>query len=178
VELDLSNLQDFGALKVTDKDAWDAAVTDPIAASGKITISESVQYNLGDLSAGLWAVEWLSQAEETDLSLYVNPWVSYTLGSIVPRLDIGYGSGVQAGFKPETDTDLHWRRANVGAKYDADYSLISIRPSVKLNIDPNTAVEIGDLINIDGVPAGTWAHAPKDDSRISNAFYVDFKWSF
>jgi hypothetical protein len=39
-------------------------------------------------------------------------------------------------------------------------------------------VEIGDLIDIDGAPKNTWANDPDAESRISNVFYVDFKWSF
>jgi hypothetical protein len=174
VELELDNLQDFKALKVSDTDAWDRLVTLTTDASGKINIAEKFQYDLDSLSVGLWGVQWLSQAEDVDFSLYVNPWVSYTIGSIVPRLDIGYGNGVQSGFNNGTER-AGWRRGNVSPKYDSDYSIISIRPSVKLNIDPNTFVEIGDLIDVDGGPENTWTDA---NSRISNVFYVDFKWSF
>jgi hypothetical protein len=98
--------------------------------------------------------------------------VSYAIGSIVPRLDLGYGSGARANFY---NNGLNWRRGNVGAMYNSDYSLISIRPSVKINIDSTTFVEIGDLIDIDGGPDNTWG---TDNSKISNVFYVDFKWSF
>jgi hypothetical protein len=187
VELELDNLQDFSGLKNGEKDAWDrivgpwdhdndSATEDKVtlsstAASGKITITETVQYDLGSLSVGLWAVEWLSQAENTDFALYVNPWVSYALGSIVPRLDLGYGSGAQASFN---NSNLNWYRTNYGPVYDSDVSVISIRPSVKLNIDSKTFVEIGDLIDLDGKKAG-WGDA---DSRISNLFYVDFRWTF
>jgi hypothetical protein len=98
--------------------------------------------------------------------------VSYALGSIVPRLDLGYGSGARAGFN---NNNLNWHRVNYNAVYDSNVSVISIRPSVKLNIDPNTFVEIGDLIDLDGNKTAKWGD---DDSRISNVFYIDFKWSF
>jgi hypothetical protein len=171
VELELDNLQDFSS-QVGDENAWGTVITNAISASGKINIFETFQYDLGSLSAGLWAVEWLSQAEDADLALYVNPWVSYTLGSIVPRLDLGYGSGARAGFN---NNNLNWHRSNYNAVYDSDVSVISIRPSVKFNIDSKTFVEIGDLIDIDGNKTTKWGD---DDSRISNVFYVDFKWSF
>jgi hypothetical protein len=198
LELDLGNLQDFKALKTGDRDAWDRLVDpadddrdeildedgyslDPpqykptvkaLDASGKINIGETFQYNMGSLSVGLWGVQWISQAEDTDFSFYLNPWVSYAIGSIVPRLDLGYGNGVRANFY---NNGLNWRRGNVGAMYDSDYSVISIRPSVKINLDSTTFVEIGDLIDIDGGPDNTWG---TDNSKISNVFYVDFKWSF
>jgi hypothetical protein len=190
VELELDNLQDFSALKAGDKDAWDRIIPSPdedyddippdlkgitpTGASGKINIAETFEYKLGDLTVGLWAVEWISQAEDTDFSFYANPWVSYALGSIVPRLDLGYGSGARANFRNDKNSNA-WRRGNIGVMYNSDYSIIAIRPSVKFNLDPNTFVEIGDLLDIDGGPEKTWGD---DSSRISNAFYVDFKWSF
>jgi hypothetical protein len=126
---------------------------------------------------GLWAAEWLSQGEKSpgtaaDFAFYANPWVSYALGSIVPRLDLGYGSGARAGFN---NNNLNWHRTNYNAVYDSNVSVVSIRPSVKINIDSKTFVEIGDLIDIDGNKTTKWVN---DDSRISNVFYVDFKWSF
>ncbi|MDR3122278.1 MAG: hypothetical protein LBU16_00670 [Treponema sp.] len=172
LELELDNLQDFKALKKDEKTAWDTTVTSAAGSSGKINIYETFQYDLGSLSVGLSAVQWLSQAEGADLSLYANPWVSYALESIVPRLDLGYGNGAQAGFN---NSNLNWHRANYSAAYDSDVSVISIRPSVKINIDSKTFVEIGGLIDIDGNKTTKWG---EDDSRISNVFYVDFKWAF
>jgi hypothetical protein len=192
LEVELDNLQDF-TTQEGDKDAWgktvgSQAVTDadgkvttpagptPTAASGKINVYETVQYDLGSLSVGLFAIEWLSQAEGADLAFYANPWVSYALGSVVPRLDFGYGSAAQAGFNNDTTNPLRWHRQNYAPTYKKDVSVISIRPSVKFNIDSKTYVEIGDLIDIDGNKnkEATWG----DDSRISNVFYVDFKWVF
>jgi hypothetical protein len=160
LELQLDNLQDF-------------------SDTGLIDIYETVQYDniIPNLSVGLWAIEYLNQASDTDLGLYVGPWVSYALGSIVPRLDFVYGNGVKAGFNStnsKNEVMAKWHRKNYSAVYDSDVSVISIRPSVTFNIDSKTFVEIGDLIDIDGAKDG-WGD---DDSRISNVFYVDFKWSF
>jgi hypothetical protein len=143
------------------------------AASGKINIYETFQYDMGNLSVGLYAIQWLSQAEDADLSFYANPWVSYAFGNIVPRLDLGYGSDTRANFN---NSAVNWRRLFYTAMYNDDYSVIVIRPSVKFNINPTTFVEIGDLLDIDGAPKDAWGG--DDDSRISNAFYIDFKWSF
>jgi hypothetical protein len=184
LEAELDNLQDFSGLKVNEEDAWDRPVTGtitPFSASGKINIYETFQYDLGSLSVGLWAAQWISQAEDADLGLFVSPWVSYTLGSIVPRLDLGYGSAARNNFYTVNATsgavtNSNWRRNNYIATYIDDFSVISIRPSVKFNIDANTFVEIGDLIDINNGPAGTWQ--AEDDAIIANVFYVDFKWSF
>jgi hypothetical protein len=199
LELELENLQDFSGLKKGDRDAWDRLVDpnpndrDPILdadgnpisgqykptvgavdASGQINIFETFQYDMGNLSVGLWAAQWLSQAADTDVAFYANPWVSYAFGPIVPRLDLGYGSAMRANFN---NSSRNWRHVFYTAMCDDDFSLIVIRPSVKFNINSNTAVEIGDLIDIENVKKGYWKHSD-DDSRVSNAFYVDFKWSF
>jgi hypothetical protein len=174
LEVVLDNLQDFGGVDTTDLDAWDRPVTNPAGSSGKIDIVETFEYRLLDnkLTVGLWAVEYLSQAENTDFSFYVNPWVSYAIGSIVPRLDLGYGSGVYSNFN---NTTLEWHRTNLSTAYNTDVSVISIRPSVKFNIDPKTSIEIGDLFNIDTNKITQYSG---DDSRMSNVFYLDFKWTF
>jgi hypothetical protein len=209
LELELDNLQDFKKMKPGDETAWNTDSVGhvvgvlggtgnkgTIGASGKINIYETVQYDMGSLSVGLWAVEWVSmgekpnkdtgEAEAADLAFYVNPWVSYTIDSLVPRLDIGYGSAARSNFGTLNATNevaLNWHRQNYGPMYNSDWSVISIRPSLKINLDSNTFVEIGDLINIDGVPKGTFRDPntgnPNDDtSRIANVFYVDFKWTF
>jgi hypothetical protein len=52
----------------------------------------------------------------------------------------------------------------------AEQSVLSIRPSIRINVDNRTHLEIGDMINIDMTKGG--------DNIFSNAFYVDFRWSF
>jgi hypothetical protein len=154
LELQLDKLDDFGE-------------------TGKTNIFETFQYDPGSLSLGLWAAQWLSQADAETLALYVNPYIAYAFGPIVPRLDLGYGTGARAGFN---NGNLNWHRQNYAPAYDSDVSVISIRPSVKFNIDSKTFVELGDLIDIDGVKDNpAWKGA---DSRISNVFYIDFKWAF
>jgi hypothetical protein len=206
VELELDNLQDFKEMKFGDEDAWGRSVGQQpvdavpgtggnpgtpaipagptvVAASGKINIFQTVQYDMGSLSVGVWAAEWLTMAEknaygkDTVLGFYANPYVSYALGSIVPRLDVGYGSGMRQNFNNNT---VNWRRTFYTAEYDDDFSVIVIRPSVKFNLDARTFIEIGDLLGIENVNKAYGASAWKstDDSRISNVFYIDFKWSF
>jgi hypothetical protein len=64
---------------------------------------------------------------------------------------------------------------------DDDYSVYSIRPSVKINLDSRIFLEIGDVINID---FGNFDGAYKDSgdlnkkSLLTNIFYVDVKLSF
>jgi hypothetical protein len=73
------------------------------------------------------------------------------------------------------------------ADADDDYAVFNIRPSVKLNLNNRTFVEIGDSINIDSANFDGYrkdgkavsAGSPGDTkSRLSNVFYVDLKWSF
>jgi hypothetical protein len=67
------------------------------------------------------------------------------------------------------------------ADVDDDYAVFNIRPSVKLNLNNRTFVEIGDSFNIDSADFdGAYKDAgdAQKKSRLSNVFYVDLKWSF
>jgi hypothetical protein len=179
VEVEADKLEDTGADK--DKDNID------------FNLYETLGYKLGDLAFGLNAVQYIRVEKDADkdLGLHLNPWVSYTLGSIVPRLDLNYflaGTATtaiaDAGASPPT-------LAALGAKYhrkvfaykdngDADdLSVIAFRPSVKFNVGKGF-IEIGDLIAVAAGPDGAFADAddPQRSSSFDNVFYVDFKWSF
>jgi len=64
---------------------------------------------------------------------------------------------------------------------DDDYSVLSFRPSVKINVDSRTFLEIGDIINYDFANFDG-AYADKNDAKkkslLTNVFYVDLKFSF
>ncbi|MDR2109777.1 MAG: hypothetical protein LBP32_00560 [Spirochaetaceae bacterium] len=137
--------------------------------TGIINFYETLGYKLGDLGMGLNAVQYISRKDEADIGLRFNPWVSYTLGSIVPRLDLVY---FMAG-TPDTEGKYH--RKNYKPNYNADYSIFTIRPAVKFNLNPKTFVEAGDLIGFEKGPGNTFADK---NSRLVNVLYVDFKWSF
>jgi len=157
---------------------------------GNIMFSETFGYKLDNLNVGLNAVQFLynrTDASDNKIDynpgLLFNPWVSYTIDKIVPRLDLVYFMGGQS---KTANGNNQWERrgfANVAKEKDAkdDYSVFSIRPSVKLNLDNRTFLEIGDMINID---SATKDGAYKDSSDatkkslFSNVFYVDVKFSF
>ena len=155
--------------------------------AGNIILSETFGYKIDNLNLGLNAAQFLyngkTSGKDTDPSLLFNLWGSYTLDSVVPRLDLVYFTG---GRSKMTVSDKQWERRGFvntrGAKGDDDdLSVFSIRPSVKINLDSKTFLEIGDMINIDN---GNYDGAYKDsgnakkNSLFTNVFYLDFKWSF
>ncbi|MDR2049391.1 MAG: hypothetical protein LBP69_08035 [Treponema sp.] len=188
VEVSADKLEDSGVDK--DKDNID------------FDFYETLGYKTGDLSFGLNAVQYIRTEKDVDhdLGLHFNPWVSYAIGSIVPRLDLNYFLAGKAltGTAAWVDADNDPTTPSVlspplpGASYHRkvfsyadngkadDVSVIAVRPSVKFNIDKNTFIEIGDLIAFSTGPEGAFADAddPKKSSNLNNVFYVDFVWKF
>jgi hypothetical protein len=157
---------------------------------GNMMFSETIGYKLNNVNFGLNAVQFLYNRVDGEGNrvsynpgLLFNPWMSYTFGRFVPRLDVVAFLGGQSKMG---SGDNQWERRgfiNVATAKDAneDYTVFSIRPSVKLNLDSRISLEIGDMINIDvsdkdGAYADL-AHANKK-SLFSNVFYADVKLSF
>jgi hypothetical protein len=160
--------------------------------------SETFGYKLDSLNAGLNAVQFLYNREANDKKVDYNPgllfnlWASYAFDTVVPRLDLVYFMGGQsklaAGNMSSSAPNVgsQWERrgfANVAKAKDAedDYSVFSIRPSVKFNLDGRTFLEIGDMINLDSAAKdGTYKDSgdANKKSLFTNVFYVDIKFSF
>jgi hypothetical protein len=171
VEAEVDKLEDTGVDK--KKDNID------------LNFYETIGYKIGDLSFGLNAVEYLKSEKDKDydLGLHLNPWISYAIGSIVPRLDLNYfmsGKALTESGKNDNlpGTKYHRKVFNYADKDNP--SVIAVRPSVKFNIDKNTFIEIGDLIAVSNGPEGAFADADdlKKSSNLNNVFYVDFVWKF
>jgi len=158
--------------------------------NGNILFSETLGYKIDNLNFGLNAVQFLYKRgnDEMDPSLLFNPWVSYTFNKIVPRLDFVYFMGGRSKTGYTNTSENQWERrgfVNVEGKTandNDDYSVISVRPSVKFNLDSKTFLEIGDIINYDmstkeGAYKGTTGDQKKS-SLFTNVFYVDLKFSF
>jgi hypothetical protein len=172
VEGQFDNLQDF------DK-------------TGKVNIFETVGYSAGDLGVGLNAGEYILQAENTDMGIRLNPWVTYAIGNIVPRLDVVYFLGgrldgwsgntfdTTSGALDTEGAEGKYHRKAYAASNIADDTVLTIRPSVKFNVDGKTTIEIGDAINIE-TRKDTKAFGVEEpkDSRFTNIFYIDVKFSF
>jgi hypothetical protein len=181
LEIQADKLEDTGVDK--DRDNID------------LNFYETLGYKLGDLSFGLNAVQYIRIEKDVDhdLGLHLNPWVSYAIGSIVPRLDVNYFLAGKAltgvTVIKEDDITLPLPGASYGRKvFDYagntskvdDVSVIAVRPSVKFSFDKNTAIEIGDLIAYSMGPEGAFADADdlKKSSNFNNVFYIDFVWKF
>ncbi|MDR2314510.1 MAG: hypothetical protein LBE02_08250 [Spirochaetaceae bacterium] len=147
---------------------------------GKINFYETLGYKLNSLNFGLNAVQYLSQADDSDIGLRFNPWVSYTIGKIVPRLDLVYFIGGKVDGS-DNDEDGKYGRKNYApvSGNNKDWSVIGARPSVKINFDSKTVLEIGDVINFETAANDYYGVAGDlSDSKITNVFYVDLKLSF
>jgi len=168
---------------------------------GNMMFSETFGYKMDNLNVGLNAVQFLYNRKgmNADPALLFNPWVSYTIDKIIPRLDLVYFMGGRSKFgytNPNNpNPENQWERrgfvpqgGNVdgagtpGVKgKDDDYSVLSARPSVKINVDNRTFLEVGDMINYD---FANFNGAYKDSgdankkSLFTNVFYVDVKFSF
>jgi len=167
---------------------------------GNIMFSETFGYKFDNLNVGLNAVQLLYNRQDTkgdkidtDPGLIFNPWVSYTFDKIVPRLDLVYFLG---GKSKTASGANQWERRGFVAqggnlddngtpglkdKDDDDYSVLSIRPSIKFNLDSRTFLEIGDMINYDmSTKDGAYKTSsdPKKNTLFTNVFYVDIKFSF
>jgi len=158
---------------------------------GNIMFSETFSYKMDNLNVGLNAVQFLYNRTNTtddkiDMNpgLLFNPWVSYTIDKIIPRLDLVYFMGGQS--KMASKTNPQWERrgfANLAKEKGAndDYSVFSVRPSVKINLDSKTFLEIGDMINYDMAKKdGAYkdSSSTTKKSLLTNVFYVDMKFSF
>ncbi|QQO10619.1 hypothetical protein [Breznakiella homolactica] len=144
---------------------------------GTFTIAQTLAYKIGDITVGVNLGEYLSMEEDTDFSFMANPWVSYAIGSIVPRLDFvyflnGYADLVTDSSDPEYGnwTGKFHRKAYMPT-YTEDYAFMSIRPSVAFMLN-NTTIEVGYMFNMLTEPDGI------DYDNNQNIIYVDFKWSF
>jgi hypothetical protein len=157
--------------------------------SGNIIFSETFGYKIDKLNIGLNAVQFLYNRQVNDEKveynpgLLFNPWVSYTIDKIVPRLDLAYFMGGQS--KTASGAGQWERRGfvNVAKAKDADddYSVFSVRPSVKINVDNRTFIEIGDMVNYDLATKDGAYKDSKDankNSLFTNVFYIDVKCSF
>jgi hypothetical protein len=159
---------------------------------GNMVFSETFGYKLDNLNIGLNAVQFLYNGQNADgdkisydPSLLFNPWVSYTIDKIVPRLDLVYFMGGQS--KTTSATNPQWERRGfsnskaLSTDANDDYSVFSARPSVKINLDGKTFLEIGDMINYDmSTKDGAYQDSgdANKNSLFTNVFYVDVKFSF
>jgi maltoporin len=151
--------------------------------AGRINIYETVGYKLGDIQVGLNAAQYYNKQEKTDLGLRFNPWVSYTIGQIVPRLDVVYFIGGQVTGSTDKDKgEGNIERKGYTATWNKDDSVIGVRPSVKINLDSKTTLEIGDLINYEKREGKAFNQSlikgDPTDSKFTNTFYVDLTIKF
>lgn len=145
---------------------------------GKINIFETFAYKMDDLSFGLNAAQYTSKDDKLeDISLRFNPWVSYAMsdGKIVPRLDGVFFLGGDRNSLPTVtsggDFEKYDRRMDVAPTYNKNYYVVSVRPSVKINVDNRTSFEIGDAFyyrKVDDKKVSV-----KKDKFVDNVFYVD-----
>ncbi|MDR1899275.1 MAG: hypothetical protein LBQ55_04630, partial [Treponema sp.] len=198
LEAELDNLQNFEEMKAGQRDAWGTVIPSGSSASanysGKVNLYQSVGYKVedigaGDLGVGLRMAQYISMQTEVDNGdnktgpgLWFNPWVSYTIGNIVPRLDFVYMAGGKIDGSSGTAEGKYYRDGYVASYFAKDW-VMTIRPAVIFNVG-KAFVEIGDAINIEenhvkkSFGSAGVDSADKKDGRFTNILYVDFKVSF
>ncbi|MCL2068013.1 MAG: hypothetical protein FWG99_11200 [Treponema sp.] len=158
--------------------------------TGDIIISETFGYRIDSLSFGLNAVQFLYNRVDADgdkvnfnPSMLFNLWTSYAFGNIVPRLDLAYfmgGRSTVGGSGANTWHRRGFQNRPVAKDDEQDVSVFSVTPSARFNIDSRTFIEIGNKVNYDFGYEGAYKDKGNEDkkSRLSNAFYVDLRWTF
>lgn len=138
---------------------------------GQINLFETVAYKTGNLGFGLNAAQMLNNdPAKKDASLLFNPWVSYSLGSVTPKLEAAYfmgGGPALAGNAPH----LYRRIGAYKASYDNGDYLVIARPSVGIKLGADAALEIGDAFFFGEAPGLTKNAA--GDAALVNVFYLD-----
>jgi hypothetical protein len=156
--------------------------------NGDIFLSETFAYKFNDgFNAGFDAVQFFYNRDNTDMDpgLLFRLWGTYAFGKAVPRLDLTYFMGGRSNTADGGNGSYHRKGFTAfpsKKEEDNDRSVFSIRPSVKVNLDSRTFIEIGDVINMDSAKDKAFADR-KDgelnkDSRLTNVFYIDFRWNF
>jgi hypothetical protein len=115
-----------------------------------------------------------------DIAFQFNPWVSYAIGKLVPRLDVVYFIGGQvADSSNAVEGKIDRKGYSAFTANDPDASVIGVRPSLKINLDSKTTLEIGDLVNYEKRPTKFFgAGTDMKDSKLTNTFYVDLTVKF
>jgi hypothetical protein len=147
---------------------------------GNMVFSETFAYKVNsELNIGLDAVQFIyNRPDDMDPGLLFRLWGSYAIGNVIPRLDLVYFMGGKSQIGGDNTYHRRGFAPAAGKKgVDDDYSVISARPSIRINLDGRTHIEIGDMVNYDSanVKVAGWND---EKSRISNVAYVDMKWSF
>ncbi|MCL2186679.1 MAG: hypothetical protein FWB86_12635 [Treponema sp.] len=149
--------------------------------NGLMFFSETFAYKINDeFTLGLNAVQFLYQQSGKDMGLLFNLWGSYAFNTIVPRLDVVYfinGTSDRATVAEASANPRYHRRGYAPTSTAAEHTVLSIRPSVRINLDSRTHFEIGNVTHIDsaGTDIANWGNTKE---RITNVFYLDFRWSF
>jgi len=153
--------------------------------------SETIAFKVNDqLNVGFNAVQFIynnyenaaGEALDYDPSLLFNLWGSYAIGSVIPRLDLVYMMG---GRSRLSTTDGRYQRKAFNERQgrtnvEDDHSVFSVRPSVRVNVGNRAHIEIGNMLNFDsytGAEASS-GYVGNGESRMSNVFYLDFRWNF
>ncbi|MCL2801483.1 MAG: hypothetical protein FWD28_06990 [Treponema sp.] len=134
--------------------------------AGNIVISETFAFKVNDeFNVGLNAVQFFyNRPTDLDPGFLFNLWGSYAFGDVIPRIDLVYFIKGQSN----TSQQYH-RRGYAATANNNEISVFSVRPSVRINLDSRTHLEIGDVVHFNN-NAGT--------NIMTNVFYVDFRWSF
>ena len=119
-----------------------------------------------NMSLNLALIPKISMVENKDLYFRGWFWLTYSLGNIIPRLDIDF---VMAG--THTIRSFYYTGGIYDQKFNADMLYVAITPSVKFQVARNCFVDVGILAGIDLGDVPTFAGAK--DTGVNFGGFVD-----
>ncbi|MCL2720559.1 MAG: hypothetical protein FWD47_04380 [Treponema sp.] len=144
--------------------------------TGTMTFSETFAFKLtDDINVGLNAAQFFFNVDNRDPAFLFNLWGSYTMGSLVPRIDLVYFINGESNGANSANSSTQFHRKGYAARQDR--SVFSVRPSLRFNLDSRTHIEIGDVLYLDSAKneVTNWGN---EKSLFTNVFYIDVRWSF
>jgi hypothetical protein len=148
--------------------------------SGTMSFYERFGFNaISNLSLNLALAQSLSQADDTDMFFRGWFWLTYSLGNIVPRLDVNYITGGKFNTGVGLGVNASYNDGyNGGAyTYDKDQAYLTVSPSVQFRAAANTFVELGYLFGKDMSDNDKAAIGAKNGG-INHAAFADVRVSF
>jgi hypothetical protein len=127
-----------------------------VADSKLTTLAGTFSYAVDDaITAGVVVYSWNSDFKGADAGFKVNPWATYAMGSLTPKLSVAY-------------------IVNDGAEGTEDDTEFQINPSCKYTLDKNASIDMG----LKYVTFGSDSANADADIESGYTLYADFLWKF
>ena len=160
-----------GAVQNLDIEATiDIRRLDDFSDSGTMTFMEHVGINMiENLGIHIASAQSISQADDSDLALRVWAWLTYNMGTIIPRIDVNFGTGAGVNFN---GSGIGVNDRYKVYKYDSDLTYLTVTPSVKFQVANNRFVDLGYCLGVD-MSSNDKAALGSKNGGVNHAAYID-----